>query len=283
MHSRVKQQRDFSRSFMLVIPGLLGFVLFYFGPLMWSVVESVSLSSFNRSFAGLKHYEYVWRNEYYLLSLKNTVLNTVFFTACCIVLALCAAAAMQKIQKSKLVLFSFLGSAFLPTAAMAIVWQGAFIQHNAVFRQWAQSIWVLGLFDMDWLCLMSLLLWRNLGVISLVLFAALESIDVSVVEAASSEGASGFLLFYYIKLPLIKPALLFAASFCVYRVLGVFREAYLLYGNYPPRTIYQVQNYMQNHFNKLNYPVLAAAALSFTALSLLLFVPFVLRKREDIV
>lgn len=43
-------------------------------------------------------------------------------------------------------------------------------------------------------------------------------------------------------------------------------EGYLLFGtSFPPDEVYLLQHYMHNHFLRMNYPYLAAAAILFTA------------------
>ena len=45
--------------------------------------------------------------------------------------------------------------------------------------------------------------------------------------------------------------------------LKIFRESYLLYGYYPDESVYMLQNYLNNHFAKLNYQNIGAAAVLF--------------------
>jgi len=53
--------------------------------------------------------------------------------------------------------------------------------------------------------------------------------------------------------------------FCIYyfhyNSFKVFREAYLLCGNYPPLNMYMLQHFMNNNFNNLNYQRLSTASL----------------------
>ena len=47
--------------------------------------------------------------------------------------------------------------------------------------------------------------------------------------------------------------------------LKIFKESYLFYAsNYPPDAAYMIQNYMNNHFYKLNYQTLSTAVVIFT-------------------
>lgn len=51
------------------------------------------------------------------------------------------------------------------------------------------------------------------------------------------------------------------AVFGASQALKIYREAYLLYGEYPPNSVYLLQHYMNNHFYKLNYQRIASASL----------------------
>lgn len=55
--------------------------------------------------------------------------------------------------------------------------------------------------------------------------------------------------------------------------LKIFKESYLYYNsNYPPDTAYMIQNYMNNHFYKLNYQNLSTAVVIFTlAMAIVIF------------
>ena len=55
----------------------------------------------------------------------------------------------------------------------------------------------------------------------------------------------------------------FTLILTVVNSLKIFRESYLLYGYYPDEGVYMLQNYLNNHFAKLNYQNIGAAAVLF--------------------
>ena len=67
----------------------------------------------------------------------------------------------------------------------------------------------------------------------------------------------------YIMLPLLKPYILVGIVLAFLGVFRIFRESYLLYGYYPDESVYMLQNYLNNHFAKLNYQNIGAAAVLF--------------------
>jgi multiple sugar transport system permease protein len=55
--------------------------------------------------------------------------------------------------------------------------------------------------------------------------------------------------------------ILFVTIMSLINSFKVFREIYLLTGDYPVDTIYMLQHYMNNMFSKLDYQNLSAAAV----------------------
>jgi multiple sugar transport system permease protein len=54
--------------------------------------------------------------------------------------------------------------------------------------------------------------------------------------------------------------LLFTVIISLLNCFKIFREVYLLQGNYPSKNLYLLQHFMNNNFTKLNYEMLATAA-----------------------
>lgn len=266
-------QKKFNRTLnLLFLPGFIGFCLFYVLPMFWSLMESTRVSLLDRSFAGLAHYQRIFQNKYFILAVRNNLLLLLYFTVLCMLLGLFLAVIVHKsIRGNFLVLL--VAPIFLPSSALSIVWKEAFLSQSALFRPYLEAFLPTRLLGVELSSLLLLMLWQNTGLITVLLSCALNSLDKDIIDAARMDGASSFRLLLSIKLPLIRPTLVFSSAFCIYRAFSSFREVYLLFGNYPPGNIYQVQNYMQNHFNKLNYAILSAAALSMTVIVFAVFFP----------
>ena len=100
----------------------------------------------------------------------------------------------------------------------------------------------------------------------IILLGGLSRIPKEVEEAAAVDGAQVVQRLIYIRLPLLLPTLAFCNLFSFSNCMRIYRESYSLYGEYPVKTVYQLQHYLYNHFTKLNYQYLSAAALSFLVL-----------------
>ena len=116
-----------------------------------------------------------------------------------------------------------------------------------------------------------LYIWKNIPYVLLVAFLGLRSIPTDVSGAAKLDGAKGMQLLRYIILPFLKPYLLVGIVLALLGVFRIYRESYLLFGNYPDQSVYYLQNYMNNLFYSFSYGQVAAASeLFLTGLSILL-------------
>ena len=106
----------------------------------------------------------------------------------------------------------------------------------------------------------------------MLLSSALCRVSEDIISAAAIDGARGAKLYFRILLPSVSPTLLFTFILTLSAGTGIYRESYLLYGEYPDSSVYMIQNYLNNHFEKLNYQYVSAAALVYTIAVMLLAV-----------
>ena len=67
--------------------------------------------------------------------------------------------------------------------------------------------------------------------------------------------------FFYIKLRFITPTIFFVGIMSLINSFKVFREVYLLAGDYPVTSLYMLQHFMNNTFKSLDYQKLSSAAI----------------------
>ena len=84
-------------------------------------------------------------------------------------------------------------------------------------------------------------------------------------EAAKVDGASGGQCVFYILLPQLKPALYTITMLSFLNSFKVFREAYLLVGSYPPKSMYLLQHLFNNWYVNLDIDKMSAAAVMLSA------------------
>ena len=160
----------------------------------------------------------------------------------------------------------FLSPLMVPTASVVLVWQVLFHNHGTV----NQVIEACGGHGIDWIkspygqvIIICMFLWKNLGYNMILFMSALCAIPRDIIEVADLEGASGFYKFVHIKLRYLSPTILFVLILSMINSFKIFREVYLLTGNYPQDKLYMLQHFMNNTFNSLDYQKLSAAAVLF--------------------
>ena len=80
-------------------------------------------------------------------------------------------------------------------------------------------------------------------------------------RSADVEGAKSPYKFFAIKLRYLSPTVLFVTILSLINSFKVFREVYLLSGDYPYESLYMLQHFMNNTFNNIDYQKLSAAAV----------------------
>ena len=96
----------------------------------------------------------------------------------------------------------------------------------------------------------------------MILFlAALNNIPKDLLEVAELEGAGKLYRLLHIKLRYLSPTILFVTILSLINSFKLFREVYLLTGDYPYEDLYLLQHFMNNTFKSLDYQKLSAAAM----------------------
>ena len=96
----------------------------------------------------------------------------------------------------------------------------------------------------------------------MVLFlAALNAIPGEILESASMDGAGPVKRFFAIKLHYLSPTIFFVGIMSLINSFKIFREVYLLTGDYPFDNLYMLQHFMNNKFTQLDYSMLSSGAI----------------------
>jgi multiple sugar transport system permease protein len=104
----------------------------------------------------------------------------------------------------------------------------------------------------------------------MILFmSALSNIPTEILEVATLDGCGGLRKFFYIKLRYLISTIMFVTILSLINSFKVFREVYLLTGDYP-NSLYMLQHFMNNTFKSLDYQKLSAAAVIIGILMVLL-------------
>lgn len=234
------------RNILFLAPSLIGFSALNLVPFLWSFYYAFIENAFTKKFVGFDNFVLLFQNGNFRLAMKNTL----YFTAISVPLSMLVSAALamgavKYCRRLPLVKSMFFLPVLLPSASIVSVFSG-FIGNIPPF-------WTL----------MIIYIWKYTGLNIMLLISALSNLDTSVYDAAKIDGAGAVRRTASIVLPMISPTLFFTFVLSVVNSLKIYRESYLLYGDYPDKSVYMLQNYLNNHFMKLNYQNIATAAIFF--------------------
>ena len=99
-------------------------------------------------------------------------------------------------------------------------------------------------------------------------------ISPEIYEAARVDGAGEWQCFARITLPNLKGTSFTVLILSVINSFKVFREAYLVAGDYPNRSMYLLQHLFNNWFRDLELDKMAAGAVSMSAIMVILILGF---------
>lgn len=262
---RSRRVRDFIHSLFFSGPSFLGMLIFFIIPFGVVVYYSFIAGTLDHSFAGLKNYISVLQNGAFKIAVKNTAVFSALSVPLAVILALALALMLEaRIPfKSQFRTF-FLSPMMVPIASIILVWQVLFHDNgvvNEVLKALGQDKIYWFSSNASMLVIVILFLWKNLGYNMILFMAALNNVPKAMLEAAEVEGASEWTQFVHIKLRYLSPTILFVTILSIINSFKVFREIYLLTGNYPYDSLYMLQHFMNNMFRQLDYQKLSAAAV----------------------
>ena len=113
-------------------------------------------------------------------------------------------------------------------------------------------------------------LWRNIGYDMVLWLAGLSTISPAIYEAARVDGANSWQQFTKITIPQLLPTLFTIVVLSLLNSFKVFREAYLIAGDYPHDSMYMLQHLFNNWFVSLDIDQLSAAATIVAGIILIL-------------
>jgi len=96
--------------------------------------------------------------------------------------------------------------------------------------------------------------WKCSSFIALILYGGLLGIPRDVIDAAKIDGASGWNMFRWIKIPLLKPTIMVAILFRIIQLMGIFATVYFLTWGGPGNSTQVLSTAAYNYFFKFYDP-----------------------------
>ncbi|MEG1633644.1 MAG: sugar ABC transporter permease [Oscillospiraceae bacterium] len=280
---RKAEVKDFLHSLCFIGPSFFGVLIFFIIPFGVVVFYSLIRSPLDQHFVFIDNFVALFKNSAFRMAAKNTLT----FSAMAVPLAVVLSMGLALLLESRIPLKSqfrtfFLSPMMVPVASIVLIWQVLFHNNGALNELLA----VFGVQAIDWfksdysqLVVVTLFLWKNLGYNMILFMASLANIPKELLEVADVEGAGEIYKFFAIKLRYLSPTVLFVTILSLINSFKVFREVYLLTGDYPYETLYMLQHFMNNTFKSLDYQKLSAAAVVMAIVMVIIIA--ILFKAED--
>ena len=152
----------------------------------------------------------------------------------------------------------------VPTAVVVLIWKVLF--HREGIGN--QMLAFFHIEAVDWMStdaafvvLVISYIWKNLGYTIVLWIAGMAAIPDSIIEAARVDGATQGQCVRYMVLPQLKPVFYTITMLSFLNSFKVFREAYLVAGAYPQKSIYLLQHLFNNWFTNLEIEKMSSAAV----------------------
>ncbi len=260
---KIDRERILALAFLW--PSLIGVLMFFVVPFGVVCYYALIDNPVQHNFVLFNNFSRLLANSAFQTAAKNTAAFSVLAVPLAVALSLLLAVLLESRipWKSQFRTF-FLSPMMVPVASVVLIWQVIFHYNGAL----NDFLLVFGVDKIDWLksdysqiVVIILFLWKNLGYNMILFMAGLANIPRDLLEVADIENAGPWFKFFQIKLRFLSPTILFVTILSLINSFKVFREVYLLTGDYPYETLYMLQHFMNNTFRSLDYQKLSAAAL----------------------
>lgn len=276
-----RKQREYLAAIFFILPSFIGIVVFYIIPYIITLIKSLYIGE---TYAGLNNYIELFSNNTFLLALKNTIIFTVIAIPLLMIVSFLIALFLNSFKSiSSFFRSSLLIPVVVPVASLICVWQLLFDDYGAV-NGFLNSLGLntVEFFNSEYSMVMIVFIyvWKYCGFCVVLFTAGLANVPQSLYESAKLDGASSFKLVIKITIPMITPTTFFVFLIEIIYSFKIFREVFALFGDYPNRNVYFLQNFINNNYYNLNYPRLSSASVILSVFIILLLLAFFIFERK---
>ena len=283
-----KKLRNQKSLLLLSIPFVVYVIIFNYAPLVGWLMAFQRYKPrdglFHSEFIGLENFRFLFRNEDFMLCVRNTlamgIINLVLGTVFPIVFAILLSELRFNMGKKFVQTISYLPHFLSMIILTGIVFDVLSMENGTVNKM----LMALGFIDkpVQWLAEPKYFWWivgfanrwKETGWDSIIYLAAITSINPDLYEAASIDGAGRMRRIWHITLPGLKPTILILLIMNVGNVLNVGFELQYLLGNDLVKSVAEtIDIYVLNYgIGKGNYAIGTAAGIFKSLGSIILIV-----------
>lgn len=207
----------------------------------------------------------VFSNMAFRLALNNSLRFIAVVVPLNVIISFLLASIIQDLKYKKVYAVVFMLPLVIPSGAVVFFWNVLFADNGAI----NSFLFQRGLNTVPWLStgwsftiVLVVFLFRNIG-FNLVLFmAGLSFIPKDYYEVAKIEGAGVWASFRHVTFVYILSTTFLVIMMSIINSFRIFREIYLLYGQYPQQSVYMLQHFMNNQFVFANMQRLSVTAIA---------------------
>ena len=278
------------KAWLFIIPSLVLIVCFVFYPMIQAFFTSFQTGMANNpEFGGIVNYKRMLTDSTFKKALFNTMLFLIVQVPVMILLALIIS---SMLNNKRLKFRGFFRTAiFLPCVtslvAYSIIFKSLFA-NDGFINGMLMNLHVISE-PINWLTnatfarilIILAITWRWTGYNMIFYLSGLQSIDDSIYEAASIDGANGFQKFFHMTLPLLKPIILFTTINSTIGTLQLFDEPMNITQGGPANATITISQYIYNLLFKYQPNFGYAAAVSYVIVVLIVVLSFIQMKVGD--
>lgn len=280
LSSRRKRERSWGAAF-LSLPVLL-FLVFLLLPIVMALVLSFTDYSVigTTHWVGWANYGRLLHDPFFHTALWNTLLYTVMYVPLSLVLALGTALLLNRKVRSVTVFRTlFYIPVVASTVATASIWYWLLNPQHGLINivlGWFGIDGPAWLYDSHWAMTAIVIMsaWAGFGANMIIFLAGLQGIPRELLEAARTDGAGSWKLFWHITLPSLARTTLLVTTLLIISAFQVFDQAYVLTKGGPGNSTVTLVYYIYDRgFGSLQMGY--ASAISFVLFAIILVVSLV--------
>ena len=286
-----KQLRTDITGYLFIGPNIIIFLLFTIIPIIFSLIISFSNWDYTQGFSNINfnmgmNYVNMWKDEWFIKSLINTVVYSATLVPITVFLALIISVLVDKYVIGKTPVKLALFMPYISNiVAISIVWVVMYSPYGPI-TQFLKSIGIKNppqwLGDTHWalagIIIMSI--WAGIGYAVLIYTSAIQSLPEELYEAAKIDGANGIQRFTKITIPMLSPTTFFLITTTLIGSFQVFGQIYIMTKGGPGTSTHVLVYYIYTSaftFFKMGY----AASMSWILFIILFLVTIVQWKFQD--
>jgi ABC-type sugar transport system permease subunit len=232
--------------YAFMLPGFLFMAVYMAYPILRSLYLSFTRYNFGFDeqpvWAGFENYLKLFTDAFFLDALKNTAAFTFVFFPSVLVIALILAMLLDNgIKGSGIFRTCIFVPVVVPLSLTGIIFQWILNDNYGLLNWFLADILHLGRFAKNWLgdpqwamiSIITVSLWKNIGMLVIMFMAGLQAISNEIIEAACVDGANVLQRTFRIILPNLKESYVICGIWAIIQAIKVFEQPFIMTGGGP--------------------------------------------------